>query len=142
MSVILAALLSQSIVPQAELPRSDADPCEGLEAQRPRPDGRLMSIEDLVEIADIGRSDPNETASAFGVSPDGKRIAFQLRRANSETNSYCLKLLVMPLKGKGEPVELDRDRHFIRDDFALRDFASVAAGWAKVITPAGLLTGQ
>ena len=94
-----------------------------------------MTAVDLVQLADIGRSDPNETPSAFGVSPDMTQIAFVVRRGNAETNGYCQRLVVMPLDRSQAPRELDRGGEYLRDDFRLREFPSVTAGWAKVNAP-------
>lgn len=136
MNALIAAALSQALVPTVHLPPSSADPCARFEASDDETgEDRTMKIDDLVEIADIGRSDPSETASPFGISPDGTQIAFIVRRANAETNSYCQRLLVAPMGGQGAPHELDRGGTFIRADFALRDHPVVTSGWAKVITP-------
>lgn len=135
MSLLLAAVAPFSIIPVANLPQSPADPCVAQADLHAASKSRTMTIDDLLEIADIGRSDPNETSSPFGLSPDNTRIAFAVRRANAATNSYCERLLVMPLDANGPPRELDRGGDFPRDDFRLRDFASVVAGWAKVSAP-------
>ncbi|QDH33831.1 Atxe2 family lasso peptide isopeptidase [Porphyrobacter sp. YT40] len=135
MGLLLAASLAHAIVPIANIPVPEGDPCTLLEQSPTVRPGGSVTIDDLVELADIGRSDPNETASPFGISPDGRQIAFLVRRGNAQTNSYCQTLLVMPLDGTGTPREIARDAAFIRDDFALRSFTSVAAGWAKVIVP-------
>lgn len=142
MGLLLAAALAHSIVPVADIPVPEGDACALSDRQPSVLAGKAVSIDDLVELADIGRSDPNETASPFGVSPDGMQIAFLVRRGNAQTNSYCQKLLVMPLDGSAGPTEIARDPAFIRDDFALRKFASVGAGWAKVVVPRWSPDGQ
>lgn len=138
----LAAALSFSIIPVAEPPRSLADPCEAFESSPGLRGKRGMTAEDLVQLADIGRADPNETPSAFGLSPDMKQIAFAVRRGNAETNGYCQRLVVMPLDRSQAPRELDRGGEYLRDDFRLREFPSVTAGWAKVNTPRWSPDGQ
>lgn len=135
MGLLMAAALAYSIVPVADVPVPEGDPCTLFEQRHVVSPGEAVSINDLVELADIGRSDPNETASPFGLSPDGRQIAFVVRRGNAQTNSYCQQLMVMPVDEASTPKEVARDAAFIRDDFALRTFASVAAGWAKVIVP-------
>lgn len=135
MGLLLAASLAHAIVPVAEIPVPEGDPCTQFEQAPPASPGATVTIENLVELADIGRADPNETGSPFGISPDGQQIAFLVRRGNARTNSYCQTLLVMPLDGTGSVREIARDTDFLRDDFALRSFTSVAAGWAKVIVP-------
>ncbi|MBD3774934.1 MAG: Atxe2 family lasso peptide isopeptidase [Rhodobacteraceae bacterium] len=92
-------------------------------------------MRDLVELADIGKPDPNISASPFGISPDGKQIAFLIRRANPDMNSYCQRLVVTDMAGQETAREVDRGGDYLRDSYALRDFTSISAGWGKVITP-------
>lgn len=137
MSFALAALLSQAILPAAGEAAPATDPCAGFDqpeaTQLPR--ARPVSAMDLAELTDIGRSDPNESPSPFGVSPDGRWIAFVARRGDPEANDYCQRLLVAPMDGQGAPRELDRGGTFIRADFVLRSFQAMMSGYAKVITP-------
>jgi len=137
MSLALAALLSQAILPAAGEAAPALDPCarfDRLEAERAR-QARPVSAMDLAELTDIGRSDPNESPSPFGVSPDGRRIAFVGRKGNPEANDYCQRLLVVPMDGHGTPREIDRGGAFIRADFVLRNFPAMMSGYAKVLTP-------
>lgn len=132
----LAALMAGTIVPTAELPVSMIDPCARFEHRVADADApRLVTSNDLVELADIGRPDPHESESPFGVSPDGKAIAFLERRANAQENEYCQRLLVKPLHGNSEPKELDRGGSFIRNDSGFLNFVSLMSGTAKVIRP-------
>lgn len=135
MNMLLAAAAAFSIVPVAERPRSATDPCAAFDAIEARPERRSMTVENLVALADIGRSDPNETPSPFGLSSDMRRIAFVVRRGNAATNSYCQELLVMPLDASEPPRAIDRGGDFLHDDFRLRVFPSVLAGWVKINAP-------
>jgi dipeptidyl aminopeptidase/acylaminoacyl peptidase len=136
MSFLLAAALAHSPVPRAERPAVTSDPCEPFDETAPSPPAtRTVTSGDLVGLADIGRSDPNESESAFGLSPDGSEIAFFVRRANAQANRYCQKLLVVSMDESGEARELDRGGDFIRDDFSLHGFPWVRAGWAKINAP-------
>lgn len=136
MSLTLAVMLAGTIVPIAELPPSTVDPCKAFERQEHQQDqARPMTAADLVGIGDIGRSDPHESSSPFGVSPDGKKIAFLVRRANAQENDYCQKLMVAPIDAGSAPIEVDRGGTFIRADFPLRKFVSLKSGFAKIITP-------
>lgn len=135
MSLALAAALAQAILPVSVQSRQEADPCAGLE-QASAPGGpRPVSSRDLAQLTDVGRSDPHDAPSPFGISPDGKQIAFQTRQGNPVSNGYCQRLLVMPLHGKELPREINRGGAFIRDTFPLRNLSAVGAGYAKVITP-------
>ncbi|MCY1669434.1 Atxe2 family lasso peptide isopeptidase [Novosphingobium sp. SL115] len=133
-------LVAQAIMPFAmPVMAASVDPCaafDTVEVQSKPAAGRRVSAFDLATIGDIGRSDPNESPSPFGLSPDGRRMAFVVRRAEPRTNAFCQKLLVLALDREGAPPrELDRGGAFIRDTFQLRNFPAIAAGYAKVITP-------
>ena len=136
MSLILASLFARSIVPTAEIPPSDIDPCVHFE-ERTNVSGarRTLRIDDLVELADIGVANPHDSESPFGASPDGKTIAFVERRANANENRYCQRLLVKQVDGTGPTKELDRGGDFIRRDFPFLGFSSLMSGGAKVIRP-------
>src|SRR5690554_5851065 len=136
MGFLLASLLATTIVPTAVVPPSSVDPCTKFDsAAVSKEPHRPIKAMDLVELSDIGRSDPNESASPFGISPDGKSIAFLVRKANAHENDYCLRLMVAPMDGSGEPREIDRGGAFIRADFPLHNFTSLMSKYAKVITP-------
>lgn len=139
MSLMLAAAMTHVIVPTAVLPQRDQDPCaaDANEADvRPvELSSRDITLDDQLMITDIGRNMPDPMMSPFGFSPDGKRMAVQVQRADPNANAYCLRLLVMPADGHGEPVEVSRSDEFMFDDFPLRDFMTVRAGWIKPYTP-------
>lgn len=68
---------------------------------------RAVTSEDLIALRDIGSPDvavaPPE--SPLAVSPDGKRLAFVISRADRETNSYCRGLVVIEANA-GRPAAL------------------------------------
>ncbi|MBU2605192.1 MAG: Atxe2 family lasso peptide isopeptidase [Alphaproteobacteria bacterium] len=137
MGLMLSLALAQAAVPGADLPAPAEDPCalfERLGDQTPGTARPIVAM-DLTRIADIGRSDPNPSASPFAVSPDGKEIAFLIRRANPQANAFCQRLMTAPMDGSVEEREIARGGELIRADFALRNFPSFEAGYAKVITP-------
>lgn len=136
MGVLLAVLVANTIIPTAELPPSSIEPCFRFDREETNSSApRLLTAVDLVSIIDIGRADPHESPSPFGISPDGKQIAFLVRRANAAENDYCQRLMVMPVAGGRQPRELDRGGKMIRTDFQLRKFVSIKAGGAKLVTP-------
>ena len=99
--ILLAAALSQTIVPTAYIDPGDQDPCalfdetpSSAQAQR-----SAFTLDDQVRIADIGRAAPTGAPSAFEISPDGERIAFVVKRANPQANAYCLRLMVTTMDG-------------------------------------------
>ena len=136
-ALLLGAALADSIVPIAGIEQPMGDPCaisagssQALEALPAR-----FTIDDLVTLTDIGRDSARAAGQVFTLSPDGKRIAFQIERANPTTNSFCQRLVVLALKGRGDAIEVDRGGEFLRDDFPLRDFPLVRAGFARANPP-------
>jgi dipeptidyl aminopeptidase/acylaminoacyl peptidase len=147
MSLALAAVLAQASLPFAVLPLGaqpavPSDPCARFDLAAPPDAARSITPRDLAEIADIGRSDPSDPVSPFGISPDGKQIAFVIRRGNPDANGHCQRLMVMPLDGSAPPREIDRGGALIREVFDLRNFTAISAGWARVITPRWSPDGQ
>jgi len=131
---MLAVTMSAALAAQAPLA---PDPCAAFADDSPRGEpGRPVGVRDLATIADIGQASPHDLPSSpFGVSPDGRSIAFVVRRANPETNSYCQRLLVTALQHPGAVLELDRGGEFIRMLTPVRKFAAVESGVADVISP-------
>jgi len=105
--VTLAVTISAALAAQVSLA---SDPCAAFADDRPRGEaGRPVGVRDLATIADIGQASPHDVPnSPFGVSPDGRSIAFVVRRANPDTNSYCQGLRVTSLREAGAVSELDR----------------------------------
>jgi dipeptidyl aminopeptidase/acylaminoacyl peptidase len=139
--VVLAVTMSAALAAQAPLA---SDPCAAFADDNPHGEaGRPVGVRDLATIADIGQASPHDLPSSpFGVSPDGRSIAFVVRRANPETNSYCQRLLVTSLQHPGAARELDRGGEFIRMLTAVRKFAAVESGVADVISPRWSPDGQ
>ena len=136
MSLAAALALAQAVVPRAATAMPPVDPCLKFDEEAQSAKGpRAITARDLAELGDIGRSDPNESASPFGVSPDGRQIAFLVRRGNPDANGYCQRLLVTDTDGKSTAREIDRGGEFIRATFSLRNFPAIRSGYAQVITP-------
>jgi hypothetical protein len=77
---------------------------------------------DLARLRDIGPSPVMFLYdSPIGVSPDGRRIAFQMRRADPASNSYCLAIYVYDLGGPSLPRMVDQGGDLIRRN--VPDFA-------------------
>lgn len=135
MSAALALALASATLPVAPETPARIDPCRKFDLGSPAGAPRPVTARDLAELADIGRSDPNDAPSPFGISPDGRQIAFVIRRGNPEANGYCERLVLAPFVNGGPVRELDRRGEYLRDTFDLRNFTAVGAGWVKVITP-------
>ncbi len=90
---------------------------------------RAITAKDLLGVRDIGRGDGSLLGgeSPLGLSPDGRRIAFIIMRADASANSYCIGLAVMDLQPDATPRLLDQGGEFI----------SGAGDYRGVILPTG-----
>ena len=60
---------------------------------------RNLTAEDLAGLRDIGQpSERVDLESPLALSPDGRWVAFVLRRAVPETNGYCQGLVLMEVR--------------------------------------------
>lgn len=97
---------------------------------------RALVPEDLVRLRDIGPVDPSSIdARLFTLSPDGRRVAFQLRRADPDANGYCLTMVVLDLWDGMPPRSVDAGGELIRVRYDSRGRADVPTGIARPITP-------
>ncbi len=91
---------------------------------------------DLVRLRDLGTTaDMMMNGSPIGVSPDGSRLAIQLRRAEPATNSYCHALVVIDLVNPSTPRIIDRGGDYIRYRFQRGPIAYYTAGNPLLIEP-------
>lgn len=128
------------VLAQVAVSTPPVDPCQSFITATPAPvdDGsgkRRVTDRDLATLVDIGRSDAYQQPTPFGISPDGRSVAFVTRQANPQANAYCQKLVVMPVDGAQAPRELDRGGDFIRSTIVLRKIAALPAGFADVVAP-------
>ncbi|WP_245649285.1 Atxe2 family lasso peptide isopeptidase [Sphingomonas mali] len=97
---------------------------------------RDLVPEDLVRLRDIGPVDNNQQYEGlFSVSPDGTHAAFQLRRGDPTTNSFCVAMLVVDLRPGGAATVVDRGGDFLRLRYDFRGRASFPSGFTDPITP-------
>lgn len=111
--------------------------CEDLlpQATEGRASARPVAARDLALLRDIGQpGDRLDLESPLGLSSDGRRAAFVLRRADPEANSYCQGLVVLDLV-TGTPRLLDRGGDLIRDRYPLFGHALPESGVPRVIVP-------
>lgn len=97
---------------------------------------RSVTAEDLVRLRDIGPAN-NEIAGRhlFALSPDGTQVAFQLRRADPATNSYCLGMFLTDTAGHGTLRQIDAGGEFIMHMTILIGRTNHPLGVPAVITP-------
>lgn len=132
-SIFLAVTLAGAIVPIARTPASNADPCVLTDAAvlAEDPNSVRFTTDDQVGLVDLGPSAARGAGTIFTLSPDRRHLATITKQANPDTNSYCLKLLIVPVDGKGAGREVDVGGEFINADFSLRGFSVVKAGWER-----------
>lgn len=104
---------------------------------------RALAPEDLVRLRDIGPLNPDEQdARLFTLSPDGRRLAFQLRRADPDSNAYCLAMAVMDARAGARPLIVDQGGELIRATIDFRGKAAFPTGIPIVVTPRWSSDGQ
>lgn len=73
-----------------------------------------VTVEDVAMLRDIGTPNiPNTRDRLFTVSPDGRRIAFQIRQADVVGNRYCLGMVVIDLAHPDSPTIVDQGGEFL-----------------------------
>lgn len=136
MRILLAGLALLIVLPGRAL-ADTATPCGDIvpQAEGPFP-VRPVAPADLVRLRDIGPVDSSSLdARLFTLSPDGRSVAFQLRRADPVRNGYCLAMVVLDLREGAHPRIIDSGGDFIRIHFDFRDKADFPTGIARPITP-------
>lgn len=121
------------LVPQ----RAQADaPCADVMPRSTTPGPRRALVpDDLVRLRDVGPMEPGQQSHGlFTLSPDGRRVALQVRRADPVRNAYCLAMVVVDL-ATGKARVVDRGGDFIRVTLDFRGRAGFPTGSAEPITP-------
>ncbi len=99
--------------------------------------GKDVTDADLLSIRDFGAASSALSAPAgFALSPDGLRLAVQVRQAVPSVNRYCQAIMVFDLGGKRPTsvIELGGDyAHEASTVYGMRDFPS---GTPRPFTPA------
>jgi dipeptidyl aminopeptidase/acylaminoacyl peptidase len=97
---------------------------------------RRVEPEDLVRLRDIG---PLETGWMSGrlisLSPDGRLVAFQIRRGDPERNELCQAMLVLEARAGARPHVIDSGGELIRLAFDFRGKAGFPSGLPVPVTP-------
>lgn len=133
----LLLLLSQPAVANDEPPAPATTDCRGIIPTAQNYEVHSLQAEDLVRLRDIG---PPEGTSAGGglisASPDGNKLAFQIRRADPVSNSYCLAMVVMDARPGASPTVVDQGGELIRYQYDnLWGMAGWPTGWPADIVP-------
>lgn len=133
----LAALAFAAIGTNATAASTAPQSCASLlPTGAPAGEMRALAPEDLVRLRDIGPVDPEYFAAPFlAISPDGGRVAFQLRQADPQANEYCLAMVVMDLRAGARPSVIDRGGDPLMLNIGLRGIADFPTGIIDVVTP-------
>ena len=130
-ALALAALASPDIA-AATQPVSCHDLMPATAAAGP---ARPLAPEDLARLRDIGSSDVNALGTPLiTLSPDGRRIAFQLRRGDPERNAYCQGIAILDLRTRTTRV-VDQGGDFFQSTIDFRGKADFPMGVARTIVP-------
>jgi dipeptidyl aminopeptidase/acylaminoacyl peptidase len=97
---------------------------------------RPLVPEDLVRLRDIGPPDAESfSAPFFAISPDGRQVAFQLRRADPDHNAYCLAMVLLDLAPGARPRIVDEGGNLILLKIDASGTADFPTGLPDVISP-------
>jgi len=119
------------------LPQSDEKPAAS----------RTVTAADLLKLRDIGHPDGAYWMfpSPLALSPDGRRVAFVLNRADPDSNAYCRALVVVGLDGTGRADALDRGGDLITMTGTMptpEGGVLMPSGTPAITTPAWSADGQ
>lgn len=108
-----------------------------LKANAQLPEGGLipMTARDLVSLRDVGPSYPEPRRHFIGLSPDHRKIAFQIRQADPETNRYRLALLVCDLTTAAPPVVIDNGGDVMLERISGYTGPLIETGLPDTLTP-------
>ncbi|WP_262423165.1 hypothetical protein [Brevundimonas denitrificans] len=124
---------------QAQEPEcADLHPDWSIEGETPT----TVSAKDLVLLRDFGAVYPLAAQSPFGVSPDGQRIAIQLRQARPSSNTYCLGLFVIDRHADEPPALIDDGGDLVFPRPNHQGLGSFPVGHQQVIVPRWSPNGQ
>lgn len=104
---------------------------------------RPVTARDLVTLRDIGPKPALFLGqSPLGLSPDGTRVAFQLRRADPDRNSYCIGMFVLDLVPGARPKPVDIGGDMLRLHFTRGTLADYPSGEPRIIVPRWSPSGE
>jgi hypothetical protein len=91
---------------------------------------------DLARLRDVGRGEDGLwEESPISVSPDGGRIAYQIRQADPGENRYCIGMFVAPLRGEGKPLQVDAGGVLLKGTMSIRGLAAFPQGTPRIVVP-------
>lgn len=123
-----------------------AGPCSDL-LPKPKADDRegkrLVGIADLVALRDIGPVGVGRPdVPILAVSPDGTKVAFQVRRADAKRNAYCIGIAISSIDGRTPPFLVDQGGDFLKAKTGGEGYVPREAGFAEAIRPVWAKDGK
>ena len=137
-SLTLPLLAAMAAAPAQSAAASAAPSCQQLDpgAVAPSRHPRDIRTDDLVRLRDIGRGDDGLwDESPLALSPDGKFLAFQIRQADPQRNSYCIAMYILPVGSPTALGRVDAGGQLITGTMSIRGLAAFPLGTAKTIVP-------
>jgi dipeptidyl aminopeptidase/acylaminoacyl peptidase len=140
----MSALSSRSAIPMAAVacllvaPAIAGMRCDDLTPPQGSvaPAARDITAADLVELRDIGLPGSIAAGSPLGVSPDGRSVAFQIRKARIASNDYCIGTYVLSLDGTGRLIQADQGGTWIfSPGYWMGGITPHVSGYALVVRP-------
>ncbi|WP_324072150.1 Atxe2 family lasso peptide isopeptidase [Sphingopyxis sp.] len=136
-SICFVAVIAAFVLAPSASARCDDLLPASKSAASPGAQKRPITALDLLRVRDIGRGDnsPSSRQSALALSPDGRKIAFTLVRADPDTNAYCIGLAVMEAEAGASPRLLDRGGEIFLGSGDYRDVI-LETGFPVLLAPA------
>ena len=136
-SAVIAALAAAASIDQANAATGDRICASILPPEQLVTAGRRpLEPDDLVRLRDIGPAQPDAFAQPLvTVSPEGRRAAFQLRRADPDRNAYCLAMAVIELRPGARPILVDQGGEIMLLTTDYSGAAGFPTGLPLAVTP-------
>lgn len=129
----LAGAFLVAAVPAGAAP---ADCAARLLPKRAVTPGAAVTAASLVVLLDFGRADSSlEGEAPFSLSPDGRLAVMAVRRADPDSDNYCIGVALVTLDGTAAPRLLDIGGEFIAMTHDVRDAPEIVNGSPDPGTP-------
>lgn len=129
-AMLLGSISAAHATPETCRERLLPPPAEAATGKRP------ITARDLVELRDFGRTDSGPAGKpVFSLSPDGGRVAIALRRADPDTDSYCLGIAIVALDGSGGVALVDVGGEYISTTVDARGIPATPTGVPYGVAP-------
>ena len=128
---VLAGVLCVLLATQTSAATGRAN-CKGIlpvEATSRTPQ-RDVSADDLASLRDLSSAAELPLETPFGVSPDGRSLAFVLYQGEPTDNQVCRALVVIPIARGGKPRVLDSGGDLILAPSIFRNLVQPSGPWA------------